>query len=182
MNCRDWEERVVLDAGGDLTGLEAEEAARHLADCPGCRAFSSRLKDTLAELREAHTNDVAAAHFTAVRAAVLAEIERRRRGWRRLVWVSAVGVAAAVVLGLALRPGLTPPPPAQVALGIPAAPPAPIRSVTVMAQPHKRSRPRRPRTPSAPLEKRRQPETAPLLVKWQTADPNIVIYWTTGDN
>ena len=52
MNCLDWEERIALYAGGDLTGAEAAEVERHVADCAGCQVFWSGLRETLAELRD----------------------------------------------------------------------------------------------------------------------------------
>ena len=37
MNCKDWEERIALQAGGDLTLEEAAAVDHHLADCAQCR-------------------------------------------------------------------------------------------------------------------------------------------------
>ena len=162
MNCANWEERIALHAGGDLEGAEAAEMERHLADCPGCQLFWSGMKGTLADLQDAHAGGVRAADLAAVRAGVMAEIERGRRVWRRLAWVSGVGIAAAVLLAVALRPGPLPAPPPRIALKIPEAPL--VRTVAKVAPPE---RPRRQRPASG----------APVLVKWQTADPNIVIYW-----
>jgi anti-sigma factor RsiW len=167
MNCLDWEERIALYAGGDLTGAEAAEVERHVADCAGCQVFWSGLRETLSELRESHAEEIAPAHFAAVRARVMGEIDRERKVWRRLAWVSGVGIAAAVILGLVLRPGPLPPPPARIAASIPA---APLRAATV--SPPTRSRPRLARQARA---------GQPVLIKLQTADPNIVIYWI-GEN
>jgi hypothetical protein len=33
MNCADWETRVALHAGGDLTGAKAMEVEQHLGEC-----------------------------------------------------------------------------------------------------------------------------------------------------
>jgi len=157
MSCIDWEERIALHAGGDL---EDDAVERHLAECVDCRDLWDGLRETLGALREAHAEEIPAAHFTAVRAGVIAEIERRSKVWRRLAWVSGVGIAAALVLGLAMRPGPMPGPPPRIAMRIPEAPPAPV-----IAR-------------SAPVLRRRQSESpSPLVVKLQTADPNIVIYW-----
>ena len=158
MNCHDWEERIALHAGGDLDSSEAAEVQRHLADCPGCQVFWSGLRQTLGELREIHAVELSPADLIRVRTGVMAEIERSRRVWRRLAWVSGVGIAAMTLLGVALvkTSSPLPPPPPRVALGIPEAPL--IRSTQVVAV----------RKPNA---------HHPLLVKLQTADPNIVIYW-----
>jgi len=177
MNCRDWEERVALHAGGDLPPAEAAEVERHLRECGGCQVLASGLRESLALLREAHDEPLAAAHFSAVRARVVAELEQeRRRGafWARR-WAWSFGLAAAVVASLvmlALRPGRTPERPAPVVaanhplvIADPEEPPA-------VPPPHRRVARRvvRPVVPDAP-----NPE--PLIVKLQTDDPNVVIYW-----
>jgi len=36
MNCADWEARVALHAGGDLTGAKAAEVEQHLGECSAC--------------------------------------------------------------------------------------------------------------------------------------------------
>ena len=159
MNCVDWEERIALHAGGDLAPAEAAEVDRHLAACPGCRGFSTGLRDTLAGLRDTHSEAIPAAAFTAVRAGVIAEIERTRRVWRRLAWISGVGVAAALFLALALKPGPLPAPPQRVAFAIPQAPEAPKIVRPAAAKPA------------------RLPHREPVLVKLQTSDPKTVIYW-----
>ncbi len=90
----------------------------------------------------------------------MSELERRARPWRRLAWISGVA-AAAVLLVLAFWPSrvVVPEPPRMMAR-IPAAPAevrVPVRQVAAHVARAKRR--------------------APLTVKWQTADPNIVIYW-----
>ena len=54
--------------------------------------------------------NVERAKLEASKAEVISEIERGRRAWRRLAWVSGVGIAAALILGIALRPGPLPAP------------------------------------------------------------------------
>ena len=154
MNCTQWEERVALYAGGD----PAEGVEEHLAECAACREFCEGLRETLSSLREQHVEEIAPVHFTAVRNAVFAEIERGRRAWRRLAWVSGVGIAAALLLGVALRPAPLPGPPPRIIARIPAA-----ELVKTVARP----------APSPVPAKRHEP----IVVKLQTADPNIVIYW-----
>jgi anti-sigma factor RsiW len=172
MNCSDWEERIALHAGGDLPSAEAAAVERHLRECAGCQVLASGLKQSLAWLKEAHHEPLAPAHFSTVRARVMAELEQKRRPlW---AWAWSFGLAAAAVallVTLALRPGRTPErrapvvavnhPPVVVALEPAVAPP-----------PHRRVARRvvRPIVPDAP-----DPE--PLIVKLQTDDPNVVIYW-----
>ena len=69
MNCADWEARVALHAGGDLTGAKAAEVEQHLGECSACQLLWSGVRESLAELQAAHEELPAAAHFTAVRAA-----------------------------------------------------------------------------------------------------------------
>jgi hypothetical protein len=163
MNCPNWEERIALHAGGDLGGAEAVAVERHLADCPGCQVFWSGMRGTIADLRETHAGETWAAEIAAVRAQVMAEIDRGYRVWWRLAWVAGAAIAAAAMLAILIQPPPLPPPPRQVAFQIPE-PPAVSTAVPKPA-------PRR----VAPRK------TAPVLVKWQTSDPNIVIYWI-GDN
>ncbi len=40
MRCEQWEERIALHAGGDVTGGDAAQVERHLAECAPCREFS----------------------------------------------------------------------------------------------------------------------------------------------
>ena len=184
MNCSDWEERIALHAGGDLPPAEAAEVERHLRECAGCQVLASGLKQSLALLKEAHHQPLAAAHFSAVRARVVAELEQqRRRGalWARRAWgYGLAAVAVAVLAMLALRPGRTPERrapivavthPPSIAVSEPVIPPAPRRRVA-------RRVVRPPSVPDSPA-----PE--PLMVKPQTDDPNVVIYWIadkkTGD-
>lgn len=113
-------------------------------------------------LRTAHQEPIDPAHYTAVRARVLAEIERTRNPWRRLAWISGVAATLAAILLLlpAPRPQLPP-------LAAPAAPvftaklepsaPVPVRVIAKVAAP--------------------RPHREPLTIKLQTSDPNIVIYW-----
>ena len=159
MNCEEWEARVALHAGGDLTGAEAAAVDRHLGECSACQVLWSGVRETLAVLPAAHAELPAAADFTAVRSRVMSELERRTRPWRRLAWISGVA-AAAVLLLLAFWPArvVTPEAPRMMAR-IPPAPEVrvPVRQVAA----HVVHAARR----------------TPLTVKFQTADPNIVIYW-----
>ena len=115
-------------------------------------------------LRAAHEERLDDAHYTVVRARVLAEIERSRSPWRRLAWVSGAGaIAAALLLAIPWRRPELPPLP-TVAAVIPEAPAAPLRVP---------ERPARVQAISEAPRHRRQP----LTIKLQTSDPNVVIYW-----
>ena len=105
MNCVDWEARVALHAGGDLTGAKAVEVQQHLGECSACQLLWSGVRESLAELQAAHGELPAAAHFTAVRGRVMAELERSARPWRRLAWICGVTAVAALLLVLACGRG-----------------------------------------------------------------------------
>jgi anti-sigma factor RsiW len=172
MNCSDWEERVALHAGGDLPPAEAAEVERHLRECAACQVFASGLKQSLALLKEAHGEPLAEAHFSAVRARVVAELEHKRRPmWRRAWSFGLAAAVAALLVMLALRPGRTPERRAPVVAAN--HPPVVVaREPVVPPPPHRRvaRRVARPIVPDTPA-----PE--PLIVKLQTDDPNVVIYW-----
>jgi hypothetical protein len=177
MNCRDWEERIALWAGGDLSAAEAGGVERHVAGCEDCRRFAEGVRQSLGVLREAHEEPIAPAHFAAVRARVIGELEGARAPWWRRSWVYGFCAAAAVTVLLMapLRPGPAPPPP-RVAL---VRPPAPVVEKAI-SPPHAAKLRR-------PLRASRKPvpsKSEPLVVKLLTDDPDVVIYWIAdqGEN
>jgi hypothetical protein len=166
MNCREWEERIAAD-------LEDPGVVRHVADCAGCQVFASGLRETLAALRTAHADPIAPSHYAAVRARVMAELRPRRR-WR---WVWAVAGVAAVVLVVASigiqREMRVAELPLRVAAVVP---PAPAVRVT------KR---RTPPIPKRPVVAKKVAPSEEIVVKVETGDPDVVIYWITetkGEN
>src|SRR5437899_3272079 len=74
MNCRDWEERIALHVGGDLTAEEVPGVERHLAECAGCRELWSGMKESLELLRGLHTEPLTPGCFTTVRGRVAADL------------------------------------------------------------------------------------------------------------
>ena len=175
MNCREWEERLALYAGDDLSAPERAEVERHAGECAGCQVFLSGLNAALETLKGAHADPVAEAHYAAVRARVISDLRRERRRWAwRIAWVAAALVLAlAPALWLARRPvppaptvAVAHPPAPLVAVGEPRVEPRPVRRMVRHARP-------RPATP---------PE--PFVVKLLTDDPDVIIYWisdTRGD-
>ena len=172
MNCSDWEERIALHAGGDLPSEEAAEVERHLRECAGCQVLASGLKQSLALLKEAHDEPLAPAQFSAVRARVVAELEQARRPmWQ---WAWSLGLAAALVallVMLALRPGRTPVAVrSNRSLTVAALSPPAVRESVSAPPPHRRVVRRK-------VNREPTPQLEPLIVKLQTDDPNVVIYW-----
>jgi hypothetical protein len=174
MNCRDWEERIA----GDLDDAAAEA---HIAECPGCQVFASGLRQTLAELRSAHAEEIAPAHYAAVRARVMAELRPRRRwGW---IWAAA-GVAAAVFIAVSVESRMKVQELPVVAVRV-AVPPSPLPDgrgsggglsaesgrgslSAVSENGARRERVKAPRR-RAPREE--------IVMKIETGDPDVVIYW-----
>jgi anti-sigma factor RsiW len=168
MNCFDWEERIALYAGGDLAPAEVQAVERHVAECAGCRLLLSGLRESLSLVREAHIEGVDAAHFAAVRARVLAELERGpARRWR-FGWVYALAAAAVVILV-----AMWPRPEQRMVVAMPPAPAAPAVARAVLP-------PRHYRRPVVKPVARPEEPAEPMVVKLLTNDPNVVIYWITG--
>ena len=165
MNCVEWETRIALHAGGDLTGAASAEVERHLGECSGCQEFWSGLRESLAVLQAAHAEVPLAAHFTAVRSRVMAELERKARPWRWLAWIAAGALVAALLL-VALRPARVVPEAPRLLASIPPAPQVAKAPPALVVRPPRRR-----------LLAASTPPRAPLTIKFQTADPNIVIYW-----
>jgi anti-sigma factor RsiW len=159
MRCAGWQERIAWHAGGDAAPGEAEQVDRHLEQCAECRELWAGLRESLATLRAMHRELPDAAHFTAVRTRVLAEIHLTLRVWRNWAWVSGMAAMLVFLLGLAIWPRQTSIPVApRMAAAIPGAPL--VRSV------------RRQH-----VARVRQQKREPLTIRLQTSDPNIVIYW-----
>lgn len=176
MNCRDWEERIALYAGGDLGPQESSAVERHLEGCGECRGFAQGIADSLALVRAAHEEPIAAGHYAGVRAAVLDRLAREPRPWRRWLWAPALAAGLAVAgLFLTVRPVEKPKPNVYMAAMLPPVelPAVPVRPAEPVAQPVPVRRPRPRRTvapkPPEPVE--------PLVVKLITNDPDVVIYW-----
>ena len=169
MNCLEWETRVALHAGGDLSGVEAVEVERHLGQCSSCQTFWSGLQESLAVLQTAHADLPAAAHFTAVRSRVMAELARSARPWRWIAWVSAAAAVVAALLLVAFWPARVAPTPEAPRL-LASIPPAPqVAKVAPVVRPVVLRK--------AVAHIAHTPRRVPLTIKLQTDDPNIVIYW-----
>jgi len=187
MNCSNWEERIALYAGGDLQAQETADVDRHLADCEGCRDFAAGLKESLQLMRSIHEEPVAEAHFAAVRARVMGELEGSRLPWWRSAWAygfSAAALALFLILTLVPRRRVERPIRAEAVReqGIPAirrdvAPaPAPLHRVhPVHAVRHQRP------LPILPVSVPPDPGP-PAVVKMLTDDPDVVIYWITDNS
>ena len=158
MSCVEWEERIALYAGGDLSLAEVQAVEWHVAECAGCQMLLSGLRQSLALVREVHREPIEAAHFAAMRARVLGELERTpARRWR-FAWGFAMAAAAAVLL-IAMWPR----PEQHMALPMPHAPAALVLAKVLLEPP--KARPRKPQ------------DSENVVIKIETDNPDVVIYW-----
>jgi anti-sigma factor RsiW len=171
MNCTQWEERLSLYIGGDLSSHDAAEVERHLAECAGCQLFASGLRSALNLLSDAHEEAPAPAHFAAVRARVLEQLERERTPFWRPRWIYGLAAALAMLLiAVAVRPArrIASPRPPEVAVARPIEQPLPeAPPVTPRRPTHARRNP--------PAQKPAASET--VTVRLVTDNPDVVLYW-----
>ncbi len=156
MNCTECQLQIF---DGELD----RAATVHLTECDDCRALDREVRLNSAALAELRQEPV--------------PVARRPRNWQP--WAAAI-VAAAAAIALVLAaprdfphpPAIQPPKPPVVAEVLPP-------SVPVKPQP----RIRRPRPAVAkPLLKPEPAPEQPLLVKFITDDPDVVVYWIVDPN
>jgi len=104
MDCARIRDHLALDATGDLSEAESARVRAHLARCPRCRAAADEVRRTVEAVR-------AAAEPTTVRTGAVARLRQvagaeiraaRRRMWALRGVRLAAGLAATVVLGMAI--------------------------------------------------------------------------------
>lgn len=149
MNCAEYQDRIFE---GELD----RDVIAHLTECEECRSLEHevRLNSTvLAELREE-------------------VIPVRVRQSRRWPWVAAIAVAAAVFT-IVLWPSPPHPVPSAVELPVVTAGVTPPHALPVLSAdpPPPQVKHVRPKPKLVPVP------SEPLMVKFFTDDPDIVIYW-----
>ncbi len=168
MNCRRFEKWFALDVEGDLPVRKRLAVAEHLAGCEQCRNFAARMEVSQRAVRDLANEPVEEAVLDLIRARVLARVaeeERPRRSWRfAYAAIPAVMAVVAVVVWMS-RPVPQEPPP--VPRPVASMPTPPVRLVPKPLV--RRAVRRRPAPP--------KPRPEPLMVKLETSDPNVVIYW-----
>jgi anti-sigma factor RsiW len=121
MNCADFEERIALNAGGELGVEEAARVEQHLRTCAECAELARGLVEDRAWLAS-RPPEAAEVDFAAMRREIRREITRPRRNWK---WLAA---AAAILLAVGLAASLRKTPARTVAVALP------NRSLTVTAE------------------------------------------------
>ena len=183
MTCEAFEKLIALDAGADLPPRETARLQAHLETCAPCRDLARSIGESQAGLRaltEVTLDEDALARW---RRGVLARIEdqpqRRILAWR---WAWAAAAAMALVALFAVpRMVRRPPSEVPVAQALPPAsaspnrlthPPQPVAQALPPASATQTVAHHHPRRHRAPA-----PAAEPLLVRLETSDPNVVIYW-----
>jgi hypothetical protein len=134
-------------------------------------------RETLELLREAHNEPISEADYAAVRARVLSKIAEERRHDR---WVWAYGFAAAALM-VWLAAGWWPPP-AGAPRSLPKITPGAFTAAGPVNPPSGKRTPRHRHRPArASYQVVGPPVLQPLVVKLVTSDPDIVIYWISGE-
>lgn len=146
------------------------------------------IEKTLELLREAHRERIAEAHYSAVRARVLSQLAAERRPWWRWMWGYGFGVVAAAMLLTIFWLRHTPVeqtlPPAKHALEQAWQERTPVLENAAQTEHtgdrRKRLARRRVALPAA-YRVVGPPVSQPLVVKLVTNDPDVVIYWFSGE-
>ena len=171
MSCSEWETRIALHIEGDAVDAAVD---RHLGECAACRRFAAGLRESQAALEDLAVEALDPAALAAVRARVLAELDRpKKSAW---AWVWSMAGAAALLLLLTV---VTVQVPGPVTLVRPPAAPRAPQAIDPQPAPrpravrHMRKRVRQPDRPKIAV----LPRTEPMVVKFVTDDPNIVVIW-----
>jgi len=187
MNCKHSENDLALYVEGDLPEAKAKEMEVHVLACTGCRQVLAELSRSQAVFKSIRQETVSAAELAELRVRVMERVAVRKPKpfWGR--WVYALAGAAFVVVivaGVLAREGhrdekavkvveLAPPPPAVQAVVAPAKVET-QNPVKVNVKHRARKKVIQPKVSPEPA--------APMMVKLQTDDPNIVIYWLFDQN
>jgi anti-sigma factor RsiW len=164
---------MALHVEGDLAARKAVRLERHLAECAECRAFAARMESSQAAVKALAAEPADESALREVRARVLARIaaeQPRPRAFPLWRWAAVAVLISISVTGYVipnLIPTLPPPPPG----------PTPVAFVQpIVPPPREVARVVRVRKPKPVVKK-----SEPLLVKLETNDPNVVIYWIVGE-
>jgi anti-sigma factor RsiW len=162
MTCADFEERIALYVGGDLTADERLAVEDHLRACSACAELARELEEDRTRLAS-RPPETAEVDFAAMRREIRRKIDRPRWIWK---WIAA---AAAVLLAVGVASMLRRAPVKQ----------APIRLVAaqkevaaVIAAPQPKGPVVRPRVRRASAPEQ---SASTVQIRLATRDPNVTI-------
>ena len=175
MSCRDMEKLIALQAEGDLPASDAGRVLGHMETCAICRALLAELALSQTALRQLRDEPLDESAVAAWRRGVIGRIEAGDPK-RRFVWAWALAAAVAGVLLVVAMSQMTsrpiPPAPSAPSIASVMAPPPLAVVAAEPVQPQPAVRARRPRPRPRPM-----PDAEPLLVRLETSDPDVIIYW-----
>lgn len=210
MSCESYERWIALLVSKDLPPRRAARLETHLTECTRCRALAGDMARSRTLLRQPEDNLKQDAAFARVRARTLAALEGGRHAtapWSpwppTLRWALPVAVVLFLAAALAAwwlkqTPFAIPPPvlDKQARLTtlapVPPSPPEPAQT-RAMASPTSPVHPAPSRegptfrTPNPRPTGGAVPQTAevkpspPMLIRLETADPQVVIYWIVDE-
>jgi hypothetical protein len=159
MNCGRSESMIALDVEGDLPMRHAARLASHLESCVGCRQFAEEMRESQVWWKSLKLETPPAS--------IVTEVRWQKPGrtlpwpfWRWAAFALTAGLFLATLAGVVLHPPAPLPPRLKTAVAVPVPPRVPVARV------------------NPPVRKRRhEPKSETLLVKLETNDPDVVIYW-----
>ncbi|MGE5569761.1 MAG: anti-sigma factor family protein [Rhodospirillales bacterium] len=167
---------ICVHVEGDLPRRKQRAVDEHMAVCEACRDFAARLETSQSAVKDQRSEAVDVEALEEIRRRVLARIAAEapapRFSWKPAYAAAAV-LAVIAVVWISRREPVPPPPLPFPAASVPAPEPA-LRRASHKPSPARKPRVRPPVDIPRPEPK---PSPEPLLVKLETSDPNVVIYW-----
>lgn len=188
MKCSDFEQRIALYVGEDLSAVERGRVEAHLKECSVCWDLAEDLKESQAVFKSIREDVPNAIALSALRERVLSEVSglESMTWFERFLWgglrrKAALAGLALVVFGsgglwLARSPRVTRQPPLVVSVRpAPAVGLAP--SATESRPPAQSERtPKRVRRPAPATTEPKQ-----VAIQFVTDDPKVIIYWLVDE-
>lgn len=193
------ETTIALYVEGDLDPAEVVELEGHLAACAECRAFADELRMSQDTLKGLADVELDAAALVEVRSRVRESLDRPRRGvpvWTALAAAAVIAIAALLVirrpLSVAPESATADTRPTEIPTATAVASLTPAIAPVVPPMPEPATKPASPRTaarrstparrPSVSVVPSQAPDEETAVVKLQTSDPDVVIYWVNDSN
>jgi predicted anti-sigma-YlaC factor YlaD len=192
MNCKHSENELALYVEGDLPEAKAKEVDGHLLACRNCRQVVDELTRSQSLFKSIRQETVGTAELADLRMRVMERVavQKPKPFWGR--WVYALAGATFVVVliaGVLTREGHRGETSVSVVKTVPLPPPPSAQAVVPRAEEESHDlvkvnarRRRRPEAIQIKVSPEPTEQLKPMMVKLQTDDPNIVIYWLFDQN